>query len=81
MDIAAFIRPEREEAPAEDSVPAACTARGAARVEQLTRALDLLERDVLWPFFEPVERVRVVNNRAISTQDIVDTLWREALAP
>ena len=51
----------------------------AARVEELQRTLALLYRDVLFPFYEPVERLRVVNNRAIRVQDVVEAIERESL--
>lgn len=79
MDISAFVT--SEEPQAVDATPEVLTAKHVARVEQLVRALDLLEKEVLWPYFEPVERVRVTNHRAVNTQDIVNLVWHEALAP
>ncbi|CAJ1009826.1 hypothetical protein Q4I28_005140 [Leishmania naiffi] len=46
----------------------------AARIEELQRTLEVLYRDILFPFYEPVERLRVVNNRAIRVQDVVDAV-------
>ncbi|KPA84222.1 hypothetical protein ABB37_02274 [Leptomonas pyrrhocoris] len=50
----------------------------AARAEELQRTLEMLYRDILFPFFEPVERLRVVNNRAIRVQDVVDAIAKES---
>ncbi|KAG5501573.1 hypothetical protein JKF63_03403 [Porcisia hertigi] len=49
----------------------------AARIEELQRTLEVLYRDILFPFFEPVERLRVVTNRAIQLQDVVDAVEKE----
>ncbi|KAG5475457.1 hypothetical protein LSCM1_03577 [Leishmania martiniquensis] len=48
----------------------------AARTEELQRTLEVLYRDILFPFYEPVERLRVVSNRAIRVQDVVDAVER-----
>lgn len=59
----------------------ACSTSSAIRVEELQRALELLHRDILYPFFEPVERLRVVNNRAMRASDIVDAIATASLRP
>ncbi|RHW73991.1 hypothetical protein DPX39_020021100 [Trypanosoma brucei equiperdum] len=48
------------------------------RVEVLQRTLQLLRQEILVPYFEPVERLRVTNNRAAYVHDIVDALHRSA---
>lgn len=63
-----------------DPTPAVLTAPHAARVERLQRALQLLEEEVLWPFYEPVQRVGVVNKRAMSAADVVEVMWQESLS-
>ncbi|CCW63621.1 unnamed protein product [Phytomonas sp. EM1] len=50
------------------------------RVEQLQRALNLLQKDLLWPFFEPVERIKVVDSRAVSSRDVVNTFVKQAFS-
>ncbi|KAG5501111.1 hypothetical protein GH5_04705 [Leishmania sp. Ghana 2012 LV757] len=49
----------------------------AARTEELQRTLEVLYRDILFPLYEPVERLRVVNNRAIRVEDVVDAVKRK----
>ncbi|CAG9576836.1 hypothetical_protein [Leishmania major strain Friedlin] len=49
----------------------------AARIEELQRTLEVLYRDILFPFYEPVERLRVVTNRAIRIQDVVDAVEKQ----
>ncbi|EAN95716.1 hypothetical protein C3747_88g937c [Trypanosoma cruzi] len=44
------------------------------RMEVLQRTLHLLRQEVLVPYFEFVERLRVTNNRAVRVQDVVETL-------
>ncbi|KPI89909.1 hypothetical protein ABL78_0981 [Leptomonas seymouri] len=50
----------------------------AARVGELQRTLELLYRDILFPLYEPVERLRVVNHRAIRVQDVIDAIEKES---
>ncbi|KAK7197753.1 hypothetical protein NESM_000727700 [Novymonas esmeraldas] len=54
------------------------SAASAARAEELQRTLEVLYRDILFPFYEPVERLRVVNSRAVRVQDVVDAVERES---
>lgn len=54
------------------------TSASAARVEELQRTLEVLYRDIIFPFYEPVERLRVTNNRAIRVQDVVDAIAAES---
>lgn len=51
----------------------------AVRVEELQRTLEMLYRDIIFPLYEPVERLRVVNNRAIRVQDLVDAIAKESV--
>ncbi|AYU80117.1 hypothetical protein LDHU3_27.3280:CDS1 [Leishmania donovani] len=50
----------------------------AVRIEELQRTLEALYRDILFPFYEPVERLRVVTNRAIRIQDVVDAVEKQS---
>ncbi|KEG10129.1 hypothetical protein DQ04_04141060 [Trypanosoma grayi] len=45
------------------------------RMEVIQRTLQLLREEVLVPYYEPVERLRVTNNRAVSLQDLVETFY------
>lgn len=47
----------------------------ADRAEEVQRTLDLLHQQILWPMYEPVQRIRVVNGRAHSVQALVDTVY------
>ncbi|TPP45966.1 hypothetical protein CGC20_32250 [Leishmania donovani] len=53
----------------------------AVRIEELQRTLEALYRDILFPFYEPVERLRVVTNRAIRIQDVVDAVAARSRFP
>lgn len=61
-----------------ESDAAVFTPAAAARAGELQRALELLYREILIPFYEPVERLRVVNNRAIRVQDVVEAVEKES---
>lgn len=62
----------------EQNVSPVFTSASAARAEELQRTLEMLYRDIIFPFYEPVERLRVVNNRAIRVQDVVDAIEKES---
>ncbi|KAH9589001.1 hypothetical protein LSM04_009680 [Trypanosoma melophagium] len=56
------------------SIPEASALSSEMRIEVLQRTLNLLRQEILIPYFEPVERLRVTNNRAVRVQDVVEAL-------
>ncbi|ORC87149.1 uncharacterized protein TM35_000231200 [Trypanosoma theileri] len=55
-------------------IPETSTLSSEMRIEVLQRTLNLLRQEVLIPYYEPVERLRVTNNRAVCVQDLVKAL-------
>lgn len=51
------------------------TVKEGRSVAEIQETLELLQREILWPYYEPVERIRITNARAISVQDIMEALY------